>query len=71
MKIRHIIIPGMQQKQFYEGIYSNTGLLQETRKYTNKNLTLHLKEVGKEQTPSLAGLGQWLEHRPVDQRVNV
>ena len=40
---------GMQQKQFKREVYSNTVLPQETRKISNKQPTLHLEQLEKEQ----------------------
>lgn len=43
-------IYGNQQKQYQEEIY--TSLPQKTRKISNNNQTLHLKELKEEQTKS-------------------
>ena len=40
---------GMQQKQFKREVYSNTILPQETRKISNKQPTLHLEQLEKEE----------------------
>ena len=64
-------------------IHSITGISQKQEKVQINNLTLYLKELEKEQTKpkgsrrkniinirgSLAGVAQWIEHRPENQRV--
>ena len=39
----------MQKKKFKREVYSNIILSQETRKISNKNLTLHLKQLENEE----------------------
>ena len=57
-KAQHSPPPPQKQKQKPMGcskssskkeVYSNTSLIQETRKISNKHLTLHLKELEKEE----------------------
>ena len=49
MTVKQLKTCGMQQKRSKRKVYSNTILPQETRKHRIDNLTLHLKQLEKEQ----------------------
>ena len=52
MKTQSYKMYGMQQKQFLQ-VHSNTGILQETRNFSN-NLTNNLKELEKSKQKKLS-----------------
>ena len=64
MTVKQLKTCGMQQKRSKRKVYSNTILPQETRKHRIDNLTLHLKQLQKEEpkTPQ----NQYLERSHKD-----
>ena len=68
MKTRRPKTYGMQQKQFKEGVYSNTMLPQETRNISNKQPNLTPKAIRERRTKKPPKIAEGKKSKRSDQK---